>query len=254
MTDLSQTLDQETSHEEMSIPMPEEGVGAPQAARSAEQAARKQQRRVDSRNWYPRENVAVLMTPFQVGSPYISKLWNATFARTQIAMHMLLEVVPSQGEMEQARGVEKTLDERMTTIESEIDNEIKRLKAIATAEGIVDIPSMSYPNIQAVELPVFTPGAGRFLRLLGKVDHLFWMTDYLWIQGVLKIDHKWQIINTYKRQIWEFVKFTTMTWVRARSSLRRKQEQQAARRNGETRKPLIAEAGSESQVETAQAA
>lgn len=238
MTDLSQTADQETSKEELETPIPEDAVAQPA---NTERAQRKEQKRIDARSWFPRENVAVIMTDLLVGSPSITKLWNATFARTQIAMHMLQEVVPSTGEMESARGVEKLIDERLTSMESELENEYARLMTLAAGEGIASIPPKNYPNMGAVTLPVFTPGAGRFLRLLAKIDNLFWLTDYLWLQGIIKLDHKWQIVNRWKRLIWDFVKFTTQTWIRNRASLRRKQDETAARRNSKPAKVAPAE-------------
>lgn len=255
MTDLSPNNDQETSVEEMSNPILPEALSGPAAP--TERDRRKQQQRVDAREWFPRESVAVLHRQVHLGSPTLVKAWNALFVRTQIAMHMLQEVLPSTGEMEQARGVEKLLDERLTTLESELQAERTRLMALAASDGISpeEIPAKSYPGSQDINVPIFTPGARRYLNLLNSVDELFWLTDYLWLSGMIRLDHKWQIVNRWKRLLWDFVKFTTQTWIRARGSLRRKQDDANQRRRGGGAQAQAPEAaGADAEAPAAEAA
>lgn len=230
MTDLTPAVDQDSVDESNNPILPEAFAESGKA--NKEREARKQQKRIDAREWAPRESVAVIYRDLTLGSPTLSKAWNALFVRAQIAMHMLQEVLPSTGELEQARVVEKLVDERLTTLEAEYQNEYSRLIAIAKADGYETIPEKCYPGMQPMSVPVFTPGSGRYLALLTKVDNLFWLTDYLWINGLLKTDHKWQIVNRWKRLLWDFVKFSTQTWIRARSSLRNTQEARNRKRNG----------------------
>lgn len=229
MTDLTSIVDQDSVEESSNPILPEAFAETSKA--SKEREARKQQKRIDAREWHPRENVAVIYRDLTLGSPTLSKGWNPLFVRAQIAMHMLQEVLPSTGELEQARVVEKLVDERLTTLEAEYQDELSRLMAIAKGDGHDTIPAKSYPNMVPMGVPVFTPGAGRYLSLLSKVDNLFWLADYLWINGMIKTDHKWQIVNRWKRLLWDFVKFSTQTWIRARASLRNTQTERNRKRN-----------------------
>ena len=243
MTDLSIQNDLDPSPEELAHPIPAEAMAAAPAPTDRER--RKAQQRVDARSWYPRENVAVLHRTITVGSPTLRKGWDPAFVRTQIAMHMLQEVLPSTSEMEQARAIEKLIDERLTSLENEMHAEYSRLLAVANSDGVDTIPAKNYPGAETIQVPVFTPGAGRYLNLLVKVDDLLWLADYLWLSGMIKLDHKWQLVNRWKRLFWDFVKFTTQTWIRARSSLRKKQDEANKKRRGE-----VAPAGNEGASDT----
>ena len=200
-----------------------------------ERSARKQARRQDARTWTPREAVAVINVPIELGHPTLRRSWNVMFVRTQIALHMLQEVLPTNGGVEAARTVEGLVHDRLSELEQQLSDEHARISAVAAKDGITTFPAKSYTEIEKLEVPIFTPGAARYLRLLNGVDELLWRVDYLWLQGSIQLAHKWQLVNQWKRLLWGFVRFVVETWVRARSSLQdaqRHRNDRSAQRRG----------------------
>ncbi|OGU21651.1 MAG: hypothetical protein A2580_18250 [Hydrogenophilales bacterium RIFOXYD1_FULL_62_11] len=198
-------------------------------ARTKDREERKRQRRLDAREWAPRENVAVIHKDITLGSKMLTKNWNVLFVRAQTTMHMLQEIVPSEGQMEQSRGIEQVLEERLSALTVEITNERARLITLAKAEGIDEIPEKDYTQGEDIHVPIYTPGANKYLGILLQVDELFWLVDYLWLQGTIKTEHKYQVINRFRRLLWDMVKFTTTTWIRARQSLQSTQQERNAK-------------------------
>ena len=198
-----------------------------------EREQRKRERRLDARSWAPRESVPVVHHDIVVGTDTIRRTWNLLFVRAQTTLYMLQTIVPSQGALEEGRELDAILLERLQNLESELQNERERLVTVAKADGIDNFPEKSYTNAEKIRVPIYTPAAARYLRLILSIDDMFWMLDYLWLNGLIKNTHKWQVINRWKRLLWDFVRFTTTTWIRARASLRSKQ---SARRDRNTRK------------------
>lgn len=186
---------------------------------NAERSALKQARRQDARDWAPREDVAVIHVPIELGHPALRRAWNVMFVRTQIAHHMLQRVLPDNGGVEPARAVENLLYERLAALEQNLADELARINAVAAKDGIEEFPAKSYTAIEKLNVPVFTPSAARYLRLLRGVDELLWRVEYLWLQGSIQLAHKFQLVNAWKRLLWGFVRFSVETWVRARRSL-----------------------------------
>lgn len=194
-----------------------------QDPRLAERQARKNQRRIDALTWAPTESTARILQTINIGSQPVRKSWNEVFARAQSTLHMLQQIVPSSGLMEQSRGIEKVLNDRLTALETDLRAEMERLHHLAKHEGIESIPPKDFSQGQSFDVYIYTQGAGRYLRVIVNVDDLFWMIDYLWLQGVLNNDHRFQLTNQWKKKLWENVMEITHLWKRARSALRASQ-------------------------------
>jgi len=221
-----------------------------QDPRNAERQARKRQRRIDALTWVPSESTARIMQSIEIGSQPVRKSWNEVFARAQSTLHMLQQIVPSSGQMEQSRGIEQVLNDRLTALETDLRAEMERLRHLAKHEGIETIPPKDFTQSQSFDVAIYTQGAARYLRVIVNVDELFWMIDYLWIQGVLKNDHRWQLTNQWKKKLWENVMAITQLWKRARSALREtqlaKNAKLAAKRN-RTESKVTGQDGGESE-------
>lgn len=191
----------------------------------------KRQRRLDARTWVPRETSAVVFREVEIGSQTLQRQWNLIFVTAQTAMYMLQHVVPSTGSMEQSHGIEQVLNDRMVELETALREEMQRLTHLAAGDGIDQIPAKDYTQAEKIRVPIYTPGAGSYLSLILKLDELFWMVDYLWIQGVIKPEHRWQVINSWKKKIWESVRETVNLWKRARKALNDAQREKLAKLN-----------------------
>src|SRR5690606_29030158 len=195
-------------------------LASDQNSKNEEREAHKRQRRLDARTWVPRDaSAAVVYRDVEIGSQSLQRLWNPVFVASQTAMYMLQHVVPSTGSMEQSRGIEQILAERRAELDEALRTEMERLSHLAAGDGIDQIPAKEFTQAEQIRVPIFTPGAGAYLSLILKLDELFWMVDYLWIQGVIKPEHRWQIINSWKRKIGDSSRSTISLWQRAKKAL-----------------------------------
>lgn len=226
-TTLESPDDAVDSAEEIATPLPDEAFVAQGPLTPAQEHKRK--RRLDARTWTPDESVAVIWNQIQIGSQMIQKNWNVLFVRAQTTLYMLQHIVPSAGDMETARSLETVMRDRLGELEKAMREETDRLNTLAANDGITKFPAKNYVNPETIDVPIYTPGAQRFLALLCNVDDLIWKLDYLWLQGVIKVEYKFQVMNYWRNKLWELVKFTTSTWLRARTALRAAQKAQSAR-------------------------
>jgi|GEM_PF-6409010 hypothetical protein len=198
------------------------------AAPEASSAPRKRLPPPDVFTWAPSESAARDMVDAEFGSQILKRNWKKLFIRAQISCAMLQLVVPESGTLEQARGIEKLIETKFSELEKKLEDELARLHTAAANEGIV-IPDMSFTDPVKVTVPIYTPAARRYFSLLCKVDRLYWVIDYLWIHGLLGPDHKWNLVNLYRKQLWTLTKETTDYWRRAKEAFRKEQAAKAKR-------------------------
>lgn len=193
----------------------------PAEAHAEERARRKQQRRLDALTWTPQESAAVLHEELVLGHRTLQRTFNLWFVRTQIAMHKLQQELPNIGTTDQVKGSTEILEMQLKEIEKELGDELSRLTALAKNDGIDSFPPKSYSHPISLRVPVYAPGAARVLRLIRRLDDLFWALDYLFISGSINAQHKVNIINRWKRLMWGLVHGQTRVWTRARDALRK---------------------------------
>ena len=198
-----------------------------------ERAQRARPKNVDALTWRPRENAAFLSRPCTFSHPILVRSWNPLLARTQITMFMLQEVTVSAASIEEARQVEQIINDKLGKLESSLEAEMTRLKTLYANEGYDTFPPKNYTGSASFDIPVFTPGAGRFLSILAKVDDLFWMVEVLRLQGTIKLEHKHGLLNQWKSLLWGHSRECNSMWVQTKKIIAAKQ----ARDRDTTKKP-----------------
>lgn len=189
-------------------------------ARQRERTQRKDQKRLDALTWTPPDSAAVLYEDLSLGHKTLQRNFNLWFVRSQIAMYKLQSDMADYSSDEQFRGAGEVVEMQLQEIEKELADEHARLLEVAKAEGIESFPAKGFNQPVTLRVPKYTPGAGRVLRLIRKLDDLFWALDVLFISGSIKSDHKNNLINRWKRLMWGLVRAQTQVWVRVRDSLR----------------------------------
>jgi len=196
---------------------------APSASTEQEERnRRKEQKRLDALTWVPpNESVPVRYQDVELGHKTVQRNFNVWFVQIQIVMHKLQNFLPEQKSVgeEKASEVLGLIDARIQAIEKAVDDEIGRLRIVAK-ENDIDLGEKAFSSAIKLTVPRFTPFASRMLRVIRRVDELYWMAESLWIEGAIKEKHKWNIVNQYRKLLWTFVRETTAIWVRARNSLR----------------------------------
>ena len=187
----------------------------------AQRNERKEQKRLDWREWRPSENAPMLSEKIVIGHPVLRRLFDLVFIRGQIATYMLQSKTSRSAVEEEARQrVEEVLETSLQTIEKELAAERARLLEFAKGDGITQFPEKSYVRLEELEVAKFSPGAGRLLRIFRGLDDIFWMLEVLFINGTIKLAHKVNVTNRWKRMLWELVRSQTNTWVRMRDAMR----------------------------------
>lgn len=200
-----------------------------------ERDKRKAQKRLDALTWVPpNDSVPVRLQDVELGHKTVQRNFNVWFVQIQIVMHKLQNFLPEQKSVgeDKASEVLDVIDARISAIEKAVDDEIGRLRIVAK-ENDIDLGEKSFSNAIKLTVPRFTPFASRMLRVIRRVDELYWMAESLWIEGAIKEKHKWNIVNQYRKLMWTFVRETTAIWVRARNSLR---AERTSRREAEVAK------------------
>lgn len=199
---------------------PEE-LAAERSALQAERNQRKAQKRIDWRTWRPNENAAVLTESVVLGHPILRRLFELAFVRGQIATYMLQSKVSRSPEEEDARQrVEEVIEMTLVEVEKELRAERARLLEFAKGDGITEFPAKSYVVMEELTVPKFSPGAARLLRIFRGLDDIFWMLEVLFINGTIKLGHKLNVTNRWKKIMWDLVRKQTQAWVHMRNAMR----------------------------------
>lgn len=194
-----------------------------------ERAQRQRPQKVDALTWRPRENAAFLTRPVTFTHPILIRSWNPLLARAQITMFMLQEVTATAASIEEARQVEIVINDMLGKLESALEAEISRLKHLYANDGYDEYPPKNYTGSASFDIPVFSPGAGRFLSILAKVDDLFWMVEVLRLQGIIKLEHKHQLLNQWKSLLWGHSRTCNSMWVATKKIIVAKQARERER-------------------------
>lgn len=187
----------------------------------AERTARKEQKRIDWRDWRPTENAAMLNEKIVIGHPVLRRLFDLVFIRGQIATYMLQSKTSRSAIEEDARQrVEEVIETTLQKVEKELAGERARLLEFAKGDGISEFPAKNYVVLEELNVCKFSPGASRLLRIFRGLDDIFWMLEVLFINGTIKLSHKINVTNRWKKLLWELVRTQTNTWVTMRNAMR----------------------------------
>lgn len=195
----------------------------------------KSQRRLDARTWEPRFGGAALRRTIELGNPDLRRWWNVMFVRYQVAVHAMLSVLPNVGSMDEAEKAVQALGTSMDAIENELNLEFERLRVFAERAGYTELPAKDYGKAEKVEVRSYTPAAGRWLRLIQRLDDLFWQVDYLWLDGSMNYKHRWELIFRWRNLMWGQIRSAQNSWIATRKLLRERTASAAtapARTNG----------------------
>jgi len=186
----------------------------------AERNEKKAQRRLDALTWVPEgDSTAVRHEPLELGHKTVQRNFGLWYVQIQIVMHKLQNFLPREIGEAKAAELLDIVDARIAAVEKAVDDEIGRLKVVAR-ENDIELGEKSFSSPESKVVPIYTPFARRMLRVIRRIDELYWMAESLWIEGAIKDSHKWNMINFHRKALWTFVKETTTLWVRARNSLR----------------------------------
>lgn len=187
----------------------------------AERNQRKAQKRIDWRTWRPSENTAVLNESVVLGHPVLRRLFDLAFVRGQIATYMMQSKISRSAEEEEARQrVDEVIEMSLQEVERELKAERARLLEFAKGDGIAEFPAKSYVVMEEITVPKYSPGAARLLRIFRGLDDIFWMLEVLFINGTIKLSHKMNVINRWKKILWDLVRKQTAAWVHMRDAMR----------------------------------
>ncbi len=130
-----------------------------------------------------------------VSQPYITRdcelqsrfsqtAYNRIFEQVSGSLYLLGIVLRIVGTDEEALEVEKVVDDMISEVSTELDNEAQRLDKLLEANGLEGChPKYTHPETFEVQLT--SPRAGRFLYLIEQLDVLAQKLDSLWLTGVL---------------------------------------------------------------------
>lgn len=137
------------------------------------------------RNERAREPVSqpYIVQTVELGSRQAQLVLRRSFETAQRALYttgIMLRVVTDDEEAIQQ--VESTVDEWIAQVDTELDEQIERLKKICESNGITGEPSYTNPHTHQVEIR--HPKVWAFLALIKKLDTFMNYQDLLWLSGI----------------------------------------------------------------------
>ncbi|AJF08150.1 AcaB family transcriptional regulator [Geoalkalibacter subterraneus] len=118
-----------------------------------------------------------------LGSHQAQQVYKRGFEVTSDAFSEIGIVLRIVGTEEEAKAVEKVVDDMLDKVSTELKQEKERMQKLLDENGIVGDPQFTDPL--STEAQIFNPRAGRYLSLISEVDSVIRSMTLLWLSGVL---------------------------------------------------------------------
>lgn len=186
----------------------------------------------DPLTWAPPVSAPNFPMTVTLGSFHSQRAFREGFARGQIAFNQLMSYLPFVVTSEDFTSIKTIVEEKISALESEMGDEIKRLDAILAAEDInIDQVPKSFTAPVTMTVPLYTPEARRLLALTVAFDDLCWRLEVLRFNEMIRPDARTALHNRWKKIIMGLPREMGELWNRARNSLQRQRaERNASRR------------------------
>lgn len=155
----------------------------------------------------------IIQQQASLGSYQAQRVYDRTFKETSRSLYQISLVLKSIASEEQAAAAEKVVDDDMQKMEKSLNDEIKRLHALAEENGITSEPSFTNPL--EVTLEISSQKTARYAGMIYKLDTVMGLLSLLWLTGV-RTDHQYQA-ETYlwQRNMMKMANRIRQTAVRA---------------------------------------
>src|SRR5690606_16413792 len=116
----------------------------------------------------------------------------------QLSLYLLQRVLPSSGMITEAQRFDEAFNAKISELETEIEQGHEELRVIAKKDGITRLPDKTSTAPLEIEVPIYSPGMNRFVRVIRNLDAYYCALDYLWMNGLVTTQYQWDRINHYR--------------------------------------------------------
>lgn len=215
----------------MTLETPEAGIetGTPAVETAATQPAQAQRRRARAPerklvDWTPDDAVTMTSQKLEICSSLLRRNVNRMGIRAQLSLYLLQRVLPSSGMITEAQRFDEAFNAKISELETEIEQGHEELRVIAKKDGITRLPDKTSTAPLEIEVPIYSPGMNRFVRVIRNLDAYYCALDYLWMNGLVTTQYQWDRINHYRRRLWGEIQFVQRSWQHAKGILKEFQE------------------------------
>lgn len=193
-------------------------------------------------DWTPDDAVTMTSQTLEICSSLLRRNVNRMGIRAQLSLYLLQRVLPGSGMITEAQRFDEAFNEKISELETEIEQAHEELRVIAKKDGITRLPDKTSTAPLEIEVPIYSPGMNRFVRVIRNLDAYYCALDYLWMNGLVTTQYQWDRINHFRRRLWGEIQFVQRSWQHAKSILREFQEGRQAARQGAATEAVDAEA------------